>query len=78
MSDVQYFDESEIVVEFGKNNFIIIARKIAKVRQNEHEFISLSRGYYTRDGQKKFVKSMSLPLEIGKRRELAKAIVDIL
>jgi len=60
MSDVQYFDESEIVVEFGKNNFIIIARKIA------------------RDGQKKFVKSMSLPLEIGKRRELAKAIVDIL
>lgn len=77
MSDVQYFDEAEIVVDFGKNNFVIIARKVAKVGQNEHEFISLSRGYYTRDGQRKFVKSMSLPLEIGKRRELAKAIVDI-
>ena len=78
MTDVKYSDEAEIVVDFGKNNFIIIARKVAKVGQNEHEFISFSRGYYTRNGQRKFVKSMSLPLEIGKRRELAKAIVDIL
>ena len=78
MSDIKYTEEEQICVDFGKNNFIEVARKIATVGEKEHEFISLGRGYYKNDGSKKYVKSLSLPIEKEKRREIARAIMNIL
>jgi len=51
--------------DFGRNNFIEIARK--KVVYGEgsdgQEFISISRGYYASDKTKRYNKSLTIPDE---------------
>ena len=47
--------------DFGKNNFIEVARKIAKTDEGTNEFISVSRGYYLRDGTERFKRSITIP-----------------
>ena len=47
--------------EFGRNNFIEVARKKAKTTDGENEFISISRGYYLPDGSERFNKSLTIP-----------------
>jgi len=52
-------------VKFGKNNFIEIARKKAVTQQGEStEFIALSRGFFGRDGMKRFKRSLTVPDDI--------------
>jgi len=46
---------------FGKNNFIEVARKKVKSNTGETEFISISRGYYLPDGSERFKKSLTIP-----------------
>jgi len=46
--------------EFGKSNFIEVARKKAKTEEGTNEFISISRGYY-KDGMERFKKSITIP-----------------
>ena len=46
---------------FGKNNFIEVARKKVKSDTGETEFISISRGYYLPDGSERFKKSLTIP-----------------
>ena len=54
-------------VRFGANdkNFVEIARKKAVSETpegaTENEFVSISRGYYTPDGQKRFRNSVAIP-----------------
>ncbi|MEM2900939.1 MAG: hypothetical protein QXT63_09125 [Thermoplasmata archaeon] len=47
--------------EFGRNNFIEVARKKAKTEDDTNEFISISRGYYLPDGTVRFKKSITVP-----------------
>lgn len=47
--------------DFGKNNFIEVARKIAKTDEGTNEFISVSRGYCLRDGTERFKRSITIP-----------------
>jgi hypothetical protein len=47
--------------EFGRNNFIEVARKKAKTDEGENEFISVSRGYFLPDGTERFKKSLTIP-----------------
>jgi hypothetical protein len=47
--------------EFGRNNFIEVARKKAKTDDGEIEFISVSRGYFLPDGTERFKKSLTIP-----------------
>ena len=61
-------------IEFGRNNFIEIARKIAKTEEGETEYISLSRGYYLPDKSKKFKTSIALPTEKDKLEKIAELI----
>jgi len=49
-------------IMFGKSNFMEIARKKAKTEEGENEFISLSRGFYMLDKQKRYRKSLTIPL----------------
>ncbi|MFQ6127428.1 MAG: hypothetical protein ACE5QW_00765 [Thermoplasmata archaeon] len=49
-------------VNFGKSNFLEIARKKATTEDGEeNEFISVSRGYYLDDGTERFKKSLTIP-----------------
>lgn len=61
-------------VEFGKNNFIEVARKKAVGDDGEREFVSLSRGYHLPDGTKKWKASITLPDEEEKREKIAELI----
>lgn len=49
-------------IMFGNSNFIEVARKRAKTPERESEFISLSRGFYMLDKQKRYRKSLTIPL----------------
>jgi regulatory protein YycH of two-component signal transduction system YycFG len=60
MVEFETIKSTEIM--FGKSNFIEIARKKAVTPEGENEFISLSRGFYMLDKQKRYRKSLTLPL----------------
>ena len=64
-------------VQFGKNNFIEVARKKAVSEEGEREFISISRGYYLRDGTKKWRSSITLPDEEEKRERIADLVKSL-
>lgn len=49
-------------IMFGNSNFIEIAKKKAVTPEGENEFISLSRGFYMLDKQKRYRKSFTIPL----------------
>jgi hypothetical protein len=51
-----------VEIMFGKSNFIEIARKKAVTPEGENEFISLSRGFYMLDKQKRYRKSLTIPM----------------
>lgn len=46
---------------FGRNNFLEVARKRAVTADGVNEFISVSRGYFLPDGSARFKKSLTIP-----------------
>jgi len=48
---------------FGKNNFLEVARKKAITERGESEFVSISRGFVTTTGERRFKTSVSMPLD---------------
>jgi len=50
-------------IKFGKNKFLEVARKKAKSPEGENEFISISRGFVTPTGQKRFKNALGFPAE---------------
>ncbi len=52
-------------VKFGNNNFLEVARKKAVSEDGENTFISLSRGFITQTGEKRYRKSFTIPLDEG-------------
>jgi len=50
-------------IKFGNNDFIEIARKVAKSESGENEFISISRGFMMMDGTKRYRKSFTVPMQ---------------
>lgn len=60
MVDFEVIKAEEI--KFGNNNFIEVARKKAITPENENEFISVSKGFFLPDGQKRFRRSIALPI----------------
>jgi len=60
MVEFEIIKSEEIM--FGNSNFIEVARKRAKTPERENEFISLSRGFYMLDKQKRYRKSLTIPL----------------
>jgi hypothetical protein len=49
-------------IEFGGNNFIEVARKKAVSEDGENEFLSLTRGYFTSEGDRRYKSNFSIPL----------------
>ncbi|HYT00001.1 MAG TPA: hypothetical protein VEO20_04980 [Thermoplasmata archaeon] len=59
--DVQFETIRAEKVNFGRNNFLEIARKRATTSEGTNEFISLSRGYYLPDKSERFKRSLTIP-----------------
>jgi hypothetical protein len=52
-------------VKFGNNKFIEIARKKAITEEGENEFVSLSSGFFTQTGERRYKKSFTVPQDAG-------------
>jgi len=50
-------------IKFGNNNFLEVARKKAITEEGENTFISISRGFFTQTGEKRYRKSFTVPLD---------------
>ena len=60
-ADVQFETIKAEKVNFGRNNFLEVARKRAKTTDGTNEFISVSRGYYLPDRSERFKRSLTIP-----------------
>lgn len=61
-------------VKFGNNKFLEVARKKAKTEEGENEFISVSKGFITQTGQKRFKNALGFPAE----KEIIDGLVEAL
>jgi len=65
-------------IPFGKNNFIEVARKRAVLGNGgQSEFISISRGYFTNNDEKRYKNSVTIPLDDDVRKQIAQNILEI-
>jgi hypothetical protein len=64
-------------INFGRNNFIEIARKKAIADNGTNEFISISRGYYLPDESERFKKSLTIPDEEEIKKFIANMLVEL-
>jgi len=60
-TSVEFETISHERVNFGRNNFLEVARKKAVTAEGVNEFISVSRGYFLPDGSARFKKSLTIP-----------------
>ncbi|MCD6275046.1 MAG: hypothetical protein J7J15_03440 [Candidatus Aenigmarchaeota archaeon] len=56
-------------IKFGNNNFIEIARKLAKGDDGENEFLQIARGFFAPDGSKRYKKSIAIPADNEELKE---------
>ncbi len=77
---VEFETIKETEVKFGNNKFVEIARKKAIAEDGETEFISISRGFFTPEGDKRFSKgkNVSFPVEKTVIEDLVKGLKDVL
>ena len=59
--DVQFETIKAEKMNFGRNNFLEVARKRAKTSDGSSELISVSRGYYLPDKTERFKRSLTIP-----------------
>lgn len=64
-------------VNFGRNNFLEVARKRAKTAEGTNEFISVSRGYYLPDKSERFKRSLTIPDDPEVRAFVAEKIKSL-
>ena len=59
--DVEFVTIRAEKINFGRNNFLEVARKKATTAEGSNEFISVSRGYYLPDKTERFKRSLTIP-----------------
>ena len=64
-------------IDFGRNNFLEVARKKAVTSEGTNEFISVSRGYYLPDKSERFKRSLTIPDDPKIRDFIAERIKSI-
>lgn len=64
-------------INFGRNNFLEVARKRAKTADGTNEFISVSRGYYLPDKSERFKRSLTIPDDPEIRAFIAEKIKSL-
>ncbi len=73
-TNVTFQTEKSEEIKFGNNNFLEVARKKAVTGEGENEFVSISRGFFTPEGEKRFRKSIAMPVE----KEVVDGVIDAL
>ena len=62
MAEVEFEVITSEEIKYAEDKkFIEVARKKAKTEEGENEFISISSGYFTPTGEKRFKKSFTVP-----------------
>lgn len=64
-------------IKFGNNNFLEVAKKKAVSDDGENIFVSLSRGFVTPTGEKRYRKSFTVPLDENVIDFVAKKIKEV-
>lgn len=64
-------------IPFGNNNFIEVAKKRAVDNERTSEFISISRGFFGFNGEKRFKKSITIPMNDDVLDFVARKIKDV-
>ena len=72
MVEFETVDTKEI--KFGNNKFLEVARKRAKTPEGENEFISISKGFITPTGQKRFKNALGFPADEEIKQSLVEAL----
>jgi len=70
---VEYTTIKSTELKYGNNNFLEVARK--EIEGNE--FISLSKGYFLPNGNKRYKSGIGFPDENGLPQKLADAIIQM-
>ena len=65
-------------ITFGNNKFLEVALKSAKSENGETEFVSISKGFITTQGQKRFKNALGFPAETEIRDKLVTALQGIM
>ena len=60
-ADVRFETIRAETVDFGRNNFLEVARKRATIAEGTKGFISVSRCYYLPDKTERFKRSLTIP-----------------
>lgn len=73
---VEFITKETKEIQYGsaKNKFLEVARKTAKAETGENEFISISKGFITQTGQKRFKTALGFPAE----KELIDGLIEAL
>ncbi|MCX6815860.1 MAG: hypothetical protein NT120_03340 [Candidatus Aenigmarchaeota archaeon] len=50
-------------LKYGNSKFLEVARKKAITEEGENTFISISSGFFTQDGEKRYKKSFTVPID---------------
>ncbi len=64
-------------INIGRNNFLEIARRKAISDKGENEFIAISRGFVTDNGEKRYLKSFTIPLKDDVLDFVAKSLKEV-
>jgi hypothetical protein len=72
--DVEFVTIRAEKINFGRNNFLEVARKRATTAEGTNEFISVSRGYYLPDKTERFKRSLTIPDEAAIKNFVAEKI----
>ncbi|MBI2076112.1 MAG: hypothetical protein HYT72_02600 [Candidatus Aenigmarchaeota archaeon] len=64
-------------IKFGNSKFIEVARKKAISEDGENEFISVSSGFFTPEGEKRYRKSFTVPLDESVRKFIAETLLKV-
>lgn len=60
----EFKDVKTFAEKFGKNNFLEVALKKVISDKGENEFVSISRGFITDDGQRRYQKALTIPRDL--------------
>jgi glucan-binding YG repeat protein len=73
VGDPRYNTVNAEEIKYGTNNFIEVARK----KVEDAEFISISKGYYTKRGTRRYKNGLGFPDEAGIKKFLIEKLQNI-
>lgn len=74
---VEFITIQETEIKFGDNNFIEVAHKKAVCSKGEKHFTIITRGYFTPEKTKKFIRVITLPMEEDALKKIIDALTKI-